>query len=136
MPMICPYIFVYGTLRRKSDHPKAKQLREHARFIGEGTIPGRLYHLGPYPGLLPHPADLVIGDLFEMNDPESLLQVLDDYEDAATGVAQLFKRTLATILLGDEVRHAWVYWYTGRVDNVQRIESGDWSAVKRQDETK
>ncbi len=44
------HLFVYGTLMRASRSPYAQLLRARAQFVGEGWTPGRLYHLGRYPG--------------------------------------------------------------------------------------
>lgn len=121
------YIFVYGTLRRKSGHPKAKRLRERACFVGEATITARLYDLGPYPGVVAAEGEVVRGDLFQMPDAEALLKILDEYEDAATGNKQLFKRELTQARLADgQTREAWVYWYFGDVSKARRIDSGEY----------
>jgi gamma-glutamylcyclotransferase (GGCT)/AIG2-like uncharacterized protein YtfP len=126
-------LFVYGTLRHSSDHPKAKYLRERARFVGEGTICACLYNLGPYPGIVPGSAgSLVHGDVFEMTDADEMLSVLDEYENAATGHRQLFRRDLVKVCLNDGTeRDAWVYWYAGDVSTAERIESGIWLAARR-----
>ncbi len=44
-------LFVYGTLRPFIDIPMARWLRRAARYVGQATARGRLYDLGPYPGL-------------------------------------------------------------------------------------
>ena len=45
------YVFVYGTLRRDEDNDITRLLPT-PRFIGTAAICGRMYHLGPYPGVV------------------------------------------------------------------------------------
>src|SRR5689334_2593261 len=78
----CGYLFVYGTLLRRSSHPMARFLEEHADFVSDATTAGRLYDLGPYPALLVAalPTDIVHGELFRLRDLETTLEELDVYE--------------------------------------------------------
>jgi gamma-glutamylcyclotransferase (GGCT)/AIG2-like uncharacterized protein YtfP len=125
----CPLLFVYGTLRQQSPHPMARYLSEHARFLGLARVAGRLYDLGPYPGLLPPLSadDWVHGDLFQLDDVASTLAALDRYEGDATPLPCLFQREQATVTLTDgETATAWVYWYRGDVADDRRIPSGDY----------
>jgi gamma-glutamylcyclotransferase (GGCT)/AIG2-like uncharacterized protein YtfP len=123
------YLFVYGTLRRASKHPMAHYLDRHARWLGPATVPGRLYDLGPYPGVLPaaDAGDQVHGDLCEMNEPDAVLARLDEYEGCPLGQPEpgLFERALATVTTeaGDSLQ-AWLYYYRRPVREEQRIESG------------
>ena len=45
-------VFVYGSLMRKVPSAASKWLYQHAAFITEDTVLGRLYDLGQYPGLV------------------------------------------------------------------------------------
>jgi gamma-glutamylcyclotransferase (GGCT)/AIG2-like uncharacterized protein YtfP len=129
MSSLSPHLFVYGTLRRASEHPMARYLDHHARWLGLATVPGRLYDLGPYPGLLPPASagDRVKGDLCEMNNPEAVLARLDEYEGCPLGQPEpgLFERALATVTTetGDTFQ-AWLYYYRQNVREEQRISSG------------
>ena len=64
------YLFVYGTLRRRSRHPMARRLAELAQFVGPAKIAGRLYDLGRYPGLqeVQSPDDWVQGDVYDLGE--------------------------------------------------------------------
>ena len=127
-----PYLFVYGTLRRNSPHPMAAFLARNGRFVGLAKTAGRLYDLGPYPGMLPalHDNDWVQGDLYELDDAETVLADLDRYEECPLGQPEpeLFRRELAavTALDGGSYR-AWVYFYCRAVMESQRIASGVFS---------
>jgi gamma-glutamylcyclotransferase (GGCT)/AIG2-like uncharacterized protein YtfP len=112
----CEYLFVYGTLRRGSDHPMAVFLARHARFMAEGKTPGRLLDLGAYPGMVEakSPDDCVQGDVFELVDRETTLAVLDRYE-GCDRADPLYERRQATVTLstGDKVT-VWYYHYRGQ----------------------
>lgn len=45
------FVFVYGTLR-KGERNDITRLLPAPRYIGAASLPGTLYHLGDYPGLL------------------------------------------------------------------------------------
>ncbi len=75
------HLFVYGTLMRASRSPYAQLLRARAQFVGEGWTPGRLYHLGRYPGAVfgDDCTNRVHGELFLLRS-DTLLVALDAYE--------------------------------------------------------
>ena len=130
---ICPNLFVYGTLRRGSPHPLARTLEDQASFIGNGRMQGRLYGMDRYPGMIASsdPRDWVIGDLYRLHDPGTILAILDEYEGCgATGTPPYeFERVLAAALAdsGTPVE-CWVYLYRGRVTEEARILGGDFLA--------
>jgi gamma-glutamylcyclotransferase (GGCT)/AIG2-like uncharacterized protein YtfP len=76
------HLFVYGTLRRGSAHPLAKRLAAEARFVGEGTVKGRPYSFGAYPGAVLDASsrETIEGDLYGIGENTSLLAALDAYE--------------------------------------------------------
>ncbi|HLE20340.1 MAG TPA: gamma-glutamylcyclotransferase family protein, partial [Vicinamibacteria bacterium] len=47
---ICPYLFVYGTLRRGGGRDLRDLIGVSPKFLGRATAAGRLYDLGSYPG--------------------------------------------------------------------------------------
>ena len=65
----------------------ARRLRGAGRHLGVARAPGRLYDLGPYPGLAAarRRGDWVVGDLYELAAPRALLRMLDRYEAGAAG---------------------------------------------------
>jgi gamma-glutamylcyclotransferase (GGCT)/AIG2-like uncharacterized protein YtfP len=70
-------ICVYGSLKKGG---KLAHNMQSARFLGETTFPGQLYHLGSYPALRPAegPEDVVQGEVYEVGD--ALLARLDSIE--------------------------------------------------------
>jgi gamma-glutamylcyclotransferase (GGCT)/AIG2-like uncharacterized protein YtfP len=128
---VSPYLFVYGTLRRNSGHPMSQYLADRARFLGAAQAPGRLYHLGPFPGMLDPagPEDWVEGELYELHTPQETLAALDRYEDCPTeeSARGLFERCLRTVEMARGRRvTAWVYLYGEAIPEEQRIISGDY----------
>ena len=115
-------LFVYGTLKSGCENVFARLLRRNACLAGRARMPGKLYRVAHYPGMLPSedPADWVRGEVFIMRHPRPLLKRLDAYEGPA------FERVTCTASLDNgEQTTAWVYLYRGPVDPQQRIESGE-----------
>jgi gamma-glutamylcyclotransferase (GGCT)/AIG2-like uncharacterized protein YtfP len=127
---VCRLLFVYGTLRQDSAHPMARYLAAAARFLGRAAAPGRLYDLGPYPGMtsaeLP---ERVWGHLLELTDAAATLERLDEYEGCPCGepIPALFQRRLIQVAGQDGQTHtAWVYLYHGEVKEETRVLDGEY----------
>jgi gamma-glutamylcyclotransferase (GGCT)/AIG2-like uncharacterized protein YtfP len=111
-------VFVYGTLRRGgSNHFRMAG----AEFVAAGTVRGRLYRIDWYPGLI---ADEnvgdVVGEIYQLS--AGMLPGLDDYEGPEYRRAMMEVRTDRTTI------QAWVWLWTGAVDENRRIACGDWMA--------
>jgi gamma-glutamylcyclotransferase (GGCT)/AIG2-like uncharacterized protein YtfP len=123
-------LFVYGTLRAFVDIPMARRLRRGGRHLGTARTPGRLYDLGPYPGLTAarRRDEWVVGDLYELSAPRALLQALDRYEAGSGGRERpRFVRVRAvTVLRKGPRRSAWLYLYRRPVVARTRIRCGDY----------
>ena len=122
------YLFVYGTLMRRSPHPMARFLAERAACTGEAKIAGELYNLGRYPGLIEtgDPSAWVFGDLYDLGEKaDETIAELDRYENAESPQPAYFDRQLADVIRDDGTQTpAWVYWFRGDVRPEQRIVSG------------
>ena len=120
-------IFVYGTLMRGfSLH---RLLDRRARFVGTGTVEGRLVSLGDYPGLASGPGGKVHGEIYQAVNPRELLPLLDDAEgyDPRNADASLFVRETAEVSMADGSRaSAWMYRYNGPLDDAEPVPSGDY----------
>lgn len=125
-------LFVYGTLRAFVDIPMARLLRSQARHLGVVSTSGRLYDLGPYPGMKPPrcAGDRVTGDLYSLRAPRALLRTLDAYEAGDVGRERpRFVRVRTIVHLADGRRRAaWSYLYRPPVRASGRIRGGDYSA--------
>src|SRR5215510_11918551 len=98
------FLFVYGTLKRRSRHPMARRLARSARHVGQAKIAGRLYNLGRFPGLKPPRSgeDWVEGDVYDLGDnAASTLTEMDAYENAESPPPTPYERQLAPVLLDD-----------------------------------
>lgn len=117
-------LFVYGTLRRAARNPFANQLHRTSTFVGDATLPGRLYRVSWYPAAVHDPtADtFVAGEVFRLHDPARLLADLDDYEDVPSGL--YVRQALPVTLLGQTLT-AWVYLYNQPTAGLPRIVLGD-----------
>ena len=140
------YLFVYGTLRGGVGHPMHKLLSAGADAAGSATYAGRLFDLGRYPGAVPGPhsagADYgwrVIGEVYRLRDPATVLEALDEYEGCAPSSPQPheYQRVLQPVRLagnpedkGGSPEHravqAWVYLYIAPLSGARQIESGDY----------
>ena len=122
------HLFVYGTLMRASRSPYAQLLRTRAQFVGEGWTPGRLYHLGRYPGAVfsDEGVSRVHGELFLLRNG-TLLAALDAYEGCGGQGTKpdLFYRDVVEVhhTRGGTLR-AWAYPFAGGVRGRLHIASG------------
>lgn len=106
------YLFVYGTLRRGMKNEFARRLAANSEFLGEARIAARLYDIGPYRAavLSSEAGDWVRGEVFQLNDPDEMFAILDQYEGSD------FERLKVQVLLDSGAgEQAWVYLYTGRL---------------------
>ena len=117
------HIFVYGTLRKQMRHPLSHLLVRHGLFVGMGTFQGTLYDLGRYPGAVPSKSktDLIVGELYLLQQPDAVLELLDEHEGPR------FKRSQVTIVSGEEQAiSAWIYLYARSIAGRKIISSGDY----------
>jgi gamma-glutamylcyclotransferase (GGCT)/AIG2-like uncharacterized protein YtfP len=127
-------LFVYGTLRRAARHSMHEVLAGATRFLGDARVPGRLYHLGSYPGMVAGDGGgTVIGEVYEV-DPAAwpaLIQRLDEYEACSERHPQPheFRRVeVQAELASGEIVAAWAYVYNRDCEGLRAIASGDYLA--------
>jgi gamma-glutamylcyclotransferase (GGCT)/AIG2-like uncharacterized protein YtfP len=120
------HIFVYGTLRSESDHPMARRLRTKGRFVGKGSVPGRLYDLGWYPAAMFDGGEKrkIVGDVFAVKPGSRLLAELDAYEASDPNYARV---PLEVKLANGGTVTAWAYGVT-EAPKARQITSGDFIA--------
>lgn len=122
------YLFVYGTLKRCVANPMGTMMRTHANYVAEGIIAGRLYDLGPFPGLvIADSGTAVYGEIYEVLHPNALLSLLDAYQGCEQGDPgpHDYNRVEATVRDTDGIDYrAWVYVYQNQVDPSWHVPSG------------
>jgi gamma-glutamylcyclotransferase (GGCT)/AIG2-like uncharacterized protein YtfP len=124
-------IFFYGTLLTPFNSPVRRRIDSSLTFNGHGSIAAALFDLGSYPAAVPakHENARVRGELYEMNDPAAVLQVLDEYEgyNSAEPDASPYGRRVTPVALDNgRVMDAWAYLYNAPLGRARRIESGDY----------
>jgi gamma-glutamylcyclotransferase (GGCT)/AIG2-like uncharacterized protein YtfP len=127
-------LFVYGTLVTSHAHPQGNRLRTEGLLLGPATIAGRLYRISWYPGLRPpeHAADIVHGEVYELNDPARALAWLDEYEGVTQGGSSAapaadYTRELREVTMSDGTpRLAQVYLYQRPQTTDVHIPDGRW----------
>jgi gamma-glutamylcyclotransferase (GGCT)/AIG2-like uncharacterized protein YtfP len=120
----CEPLFVYGSLRRGFD-AQGLMRRLGARYVGKGTVHGRLFDLGQFPGAVKAPGSSaqVAGELYYLPSPARALKSLDRYEGSR------YKRELAEVKLQDGRRaRAWIYWLKRVPAPQHQIKRGDYAA--------
>jgi gamma-glutamylcyclotransferase (GGCT)/AIG2-like uncharacterized protein YtfP len=107
-------LFVYGTLHPDRAPAEIAAEARQLRHVSPATIEGRLYDLGPYPGVHLGGNTQVPGHLFQLPHAPDILPALDAYEGylPATPALSLFLRvkTIATQPDGSTTQ-CWVYVY-------------------------
>lgn len=134
------FLFVYGTLMSGSGSAMGREQRERlareARSYGAGSVQGRLYDLGSYPGLVKSddPSERVSGEVLRLAEPPMTLAFLDAYEGVSAGndggvraEADEYVRVLMPArLAGGTLVSAWVYVYRAGLHGKRWISSGAW----------
>jgi gamma-glutamylcyclotransferase (GGCT)/AIG2-like uncharacterized protein YtfP len=126
------FLFVYGTLRKALDGSLHPYLINQAEFIGNATLPGKLYHVGTYPGAVPIPVgsrQCVQGELYRLFRPHLLLQQLDEYEECGSHfpAPHEYLRKQENVSLSDNTHlQAWTYIYQHSTQGLRLVHKGDW----------
>ncbi len=123
-------LFVYGTLMNNIQSNIAGYLHQNSDFVGEGSLQGRLYDLGNYPGAIyDMQADsCVYGHMFRIFDPENMLKRLDFYE----GISLLqpdkneYRRELVPVEVNKKPVHCWAYLYNFSTESLEEITEGNY----------
>lgn len=128
-------LFVYGTLMPAAGHPTAARLAAESRIVELGSVAGRLYDFGAWPGAVPSqaPGERVHGVLLRLTDPARSLPWLDVYEGASETDPEprAFERVIVPVRLrsGRQV-DGWIYYYRGRTSRARLIAGGRYAVRK------
>ncbi len=117
-------IAVYGLLRAGESGFARFGLADAFRPLGPCVIPGALWDLGRFPGLVAGPGE-VVGELFELVDV-SVMPRLDAFEDYWPDDPDRSRYDRVKLQLIEPDRSAWVYIWRLGLEAATRIESGDW----------
>jgi gamma-glutamylcyclotransferase (GGCT)/AIG2-like uncharacterized protein YtfP len=130
------HLFVYGSLLRSENHAMGRRLAAEAAFVGAATVPGRLYAVGWYPGLVAStdPSDCVHGEVFRLLAPDATLVWLDAYEGLSAAdvrSAEYAREQRLATLTDGSLCAVWVYLYQRTVEESRRVASGRWADHRR-----
>lgn len=121
------FIFVYGTLRRTARTRMAQVLSYHSEYVGEAFMQGCLYEVQGYPGVVESSdvADKVYGELHKITNNNTLLTLLDIYEECTDDFPEpheyVRKVLPVTLISTGETVMAWVYVYNWDISRLVRI---------------
>ena len=124
-------IFVYGSLRSGFQNPAYGYISKHFTLIGKAKVKGKLHDMGSYPVAVPTEEDsYIIGELYAHKKPAEFswaIGQLDEYEGLTPDEdeVQVYNREKVTVYLNDATEQAWIYWYTGKIEDQPVIPSGD-----------
>jgi len=123
-------LFVYGSLLTAICSQIATYLRKNSHPQGPGQVPGYLFDLGRYPGLVydPEAPKMVAGQVLELLEPEAVLQVLDDYEMIIPENPELneYRREQGRVITEKGIRTCWMYLYNRPTEGLKPIPSGNY----------
>ena len=125
------HLFVYGSLRKAIDGSLHAIFKNQAMFIGNASLPGKLYLIDNYPGLILIPTFCgygVQGEMYRLIQPDRLLKNLDEYEECAKHFQQPheYKRLTKSVILSNGRRlTCWAYIYNRPTAGLKEIIGGD-----------
>lgn len=128
------HVFFYGTLMTGFDRRRRAGIDGQLSFVCRGSIRAALFDLGIYPAALPATEGRVLGEVYEMLEPQTVLAALDEIEGyrADDHDRSLYVRGRVDATLEDSrVVPVWVYFYNAPLGQAPRIPSGDYLAHVR-----
>ncbi|HTR25699.1 MAG TPA: gamma-glutamylcyclotransferase family protein [Terriglobales bacterium] len=124
------YLFFYGTLIPRFAPAEIESTVRQLRRVGRGSVRGKLFDLGEYPGaVLSSTGGPIKGLVFELPDDPKVLDRLDEYEgfDPEKPGSSLFVRKRRQAELEDGRKLAcWVYAYNRPVKAETAVSGGDY----------
>ena len=129
MPGKADYIFFYGTLMRAFPLRARVGIDGWLEYVGDGRVPGLLFDLGTYPGLVVDASSEVCGEVYKILNPVELFTHIDpieDYRVMAPHEGQYIRQTMNATLDDGREKTVWCYVYNHPLPLSGRIEDGDY----------
>jgi gamma-glutamylcyclotransferase (GGCT)/AIG2-like uncharacterized protein YtfP len=126
---VAELVFFYGTLMTGFDRRRRAGIEGKLVYRGRGWIRAALFDLGIYPAAVPAADGSVWGEVYEIAEPEGVLDVLDEIEgySAESPEHSLYVRErVAASLEGGAGCEVWVYFYNAPLGRAPQITSGDY----------
>ena len=104
----------------------SRVLADYSVYVDDASIQAVLYEVDAYPCVIEstNPNDKVAGELYKILDCETLLPLLDEYEECTEYFPEpheYIRKPLLITLAGSSHAIAWVYVYNHDVSQLQRI---------------
>ncbi len=122
-------LFVYGTLMQQSQLPIALLLKANSQLLAKGSVAGKLYDLGSYPGAVFHAdsAYQVKGQVLMLDNVALIFPLLDEYEGIQNCPADEYSRMIVPVTVDDQLLDCWAYAYRLPIKQSQLISHGDYA---------
>ena len=109
----------------------SRVLLDHCSYFSSGCISGKMYEINRYPGVVEsdNPEDIVYGEIYSTSSPDTVLPLLDEYEECSDNFPQPheYVRKKIIVSMPDSISiSAWVYIYCHDVSGLKRVKSGDY----------
>nr|WP_262918333.1 gamma-glutamylcyclotransferase family protein [Mucilaginibacter straminoryzae] len=125
-------MFVYGTLLKDFKHQVLDTIKHCLELVEEVSIKGTLFDLGSYPGFVQEGEGEVKGELYRINDPQKVFEVLDEYEGLNEDQPEYVRKEIAVTLNDGSELQSWIYEFQpGDGQQYKIIENGDYIAYIR-----
>lgn len=115
------YLFIYGTLRKGC---RAHRYMNEAKFLGRGTLAGKLYYIDRYPGLVDSTEGNVVGEIYEVDDV--VLASLDNYEGCFEDPPHYTRETREVLFEDGELREVQTYIFRQLDESHSLLNYDDW----------
>ena len=120
-------LFVYGTLMQGFENPIRNEFLQGSRFVGEGSVLGRLFKVSYYPAAFPssNSMEVVHGEIYQIRDP-NLWSLLDHYEGVDQSPPCEYVRSMTSLVRSNNpaLSRVWIYWYNWSLNPDQLLPSG------------
>jgi very-short-patch-repair endonuclease/gamma-glutamylcyclotransferase (GGCT)/AIG2-like uncharacterized protein YtfP len=126
-------LFIYGTLLPGVELAEMSAVCGQLKTLGPAVVRGKLYDLGPYPGVILDSAGTTQGQIVHVPTNE-VWKTLDEYEacplpDSPDG---LFRRVRTSAMLANgEPIDCWIYVYNRPLNGSAIVEGGCWLTHQR-----
>ena len=122
---------MYGSLRSGFKNPAYNYLSQYFEYSGIGKTKGIFFNNENIPVAVScEEENFIVGEIYTLKNKDEFswaFEQLDDYEGlhVLPGEQPLYQRKLIEVMSEGKTETAWVYWYNGSVDGLQKIETED-----------
>ncbi|NBI27508.1 gamma-glutamylcyclotransferase family protein [Chengkuizengella marina] len=124
-------IFVYGSLMKKAMYGAYEHfLKGNTEKEVSGTIKGKMYVVTEYPAVIEGQNEIV-GELMYINPQKywavlKSLDIFEEYVESRPDISLYLRKSKIVNTERNEKVEAWVYIWNHSVEDLIRVEDGDW----------